>query len=54
MNAAARELGLQAAEKAREAIRAKARQMRVEGGLPPAPALSPTLILTRSEMFSPA
>lgn len=45
MNAAARELGLIASEKARAAIRAKAKEMRETLGLPPAPVLD-TLLLT--------
>lgn len=45
MNAAARELGLIAAAKAKEPILERARQMRAEQGLKPHPALYPVLVL---------
>ncbi len=49
MNAAARELGLLAAAKAREPVFALARIMRRDCGLPPSDALKPELVLTASD-----
>lgn len=46
MNAAARELGLIAAERQREHVRAVARQIRRETNQPRDPRLEPVLILT--------
>ncbi len=45
MNAAARELGLIAAAKAKAPILEKARQLRAETGQVPHPALYPVLVL---------
>ncbi len=52
MNAAARELGLISAAKAREPILAMARRIRAETNQPPDPRLAPTLILTRSDRLN--
>lgn len=46
MNAAARELGLIAAVKAKAPMLAKAQAMRVDLGMKPHPALFPPLILS--------
>lgn len=52
MNAAARELGLVAAAKAREPILAKARQLCAEMGMTPPAALYPPLILGLGDRLS--
>ena len=49
MNAAARELGLMAQQKAKEPILAKAQAMRADMGMEPHPALYPPLILSLSQ-----
>lgn len=49
MNAAARELGLISAAKARAHILNKAQQMRLDMGMDPSPALYPPLILSSSD-----
>ncbi len=49
MNAAARELGLIAAAKAREPFLARARQIRIETGQAPDPRLEAPLILSLAD-----
>jgi hypothetical protein len=54
VNAAARELGLISAARAKEPIYAKAQAMRVSLGLKPHPALYPPLILSLSDRVGSA